>query len=132
MEAHKGQRDPIFDPIAQADVPRGFCDRRRDGASYHSSRTPFARRSIHWRNRVEATEVNPFTHRKVALLQTFADQAVIAINNAALFEAEQASKRELQESLEYQTASSEVLGVISQSPSQADPAFGISLQFGNV
>jgi two-component system, NtrC family, sensor kinase len=48
---------------------------------------------------------------------------VIAIENTWLFEAEQASKRELQESLEYQAATSEVLNVISRSPSQPQPVF---------
>src|SRR5262245_57396431 len=66
---------------------------------------------------VYAQEVRPFSERQVQLLQTFADQAVIAIQNTRLFEAEQASKRELQESLEYQAAMSDVLGVISRSPS---------------
>jgi hypothetical protein len=45
---------------------------------------------------------------------TYADQAVIAIENTRLFEAEQAGKRELQESLEYQTPTAEVLGVLSR------------------
>jgi GAF domain-containing protein/anti-sigma regulatory factor (Ser/Thr protein kinase) len=67
------------------------------------------------------TELRPFTEKQIALLQTFADQAVIAIENTRLFEAEQTSKRELQESLEYQTAISEVLSVISRSPSLIGP-----------
>jgi GAF domain-containing protein len=67
--------------------------------------------------------VKPFTEKQIELVTTFADQALIAIENTRLFEEVQARTRELQESLEYQTASSEVLGVISQSPSQAQPVF---------
>src|SRR5262249_17042151 len=65
--------------------------------------------------------VKPFTQKQMELVTTFADQAVIAIENTRLFEAEQASKRELQESLEYETAISDVLGVISRSPSNLQP-----------
>jgi signal transduction histidine kinase len=72
---------------------------------------------------IRRTEARPFTDRQIALLKTFADQAVIAIENTRMFEAEQASKRELQESLEYQTATSEVLNVIGRSPTEVQPVF---------
>ena len=69
---------------------------------------------------VAKAEPKPFSEQQIQLLNTFADQAVIAIENVRLFEAEQQRTRELTDSLEQQTATSEVLKVISSSPGELE------------
>jgi two-component system, NtrC family, sensor kinase len=86
----RGQRTTLSCPLLKANVAIGNIQARRN-------------------------EVRPFSDQQISLLKTFADQAVIAIENTRLFEAEQASKRELQESLQQQTATADVLKFISRS-----------------
>ena len=77
---------------------------------------------------LQRTIVQPFTEKEIGLAETFADQAVIAIENVRLFEAEQQRTRELSESLDQQTATSEVLRVISSSPGELETVFQAMLE----
>ena len=105
----------IPDVRAQNDFPRWVCHRRL--RSFLSVPLRQQGELIGTLN-ARRTEVRPFTPAQIKLLETFADQAVIAIENVRLF-------NELKESLERQTATSEILGVIASSPTDIQPVLDV-------
>jgi GAF domain-containing protein len=123
-------------PDVEADSAYGILDLARELTYRSVIAVPLLRDGnpigtiVLWR-----AQVRSFSESQVRLLEIFADQAVIAIENARLFEAEQIRSRELQtrsaelaESLEYQTAISEVLNVISRSPNELQPVLDTIVQ----
>jgi GAF domain-containing protein len=116
------ERKPVHIPDALADPEYGFHEAQNIMGFRTVLVVPMMREGVPlgtigiWR-----TEVQPFTEKQIELVSTFADQAVIAIENVRLFQEVEARNRELAESLEQQTATSEILRVISSSPTDIQP-----------
>jgi signal transduction histidine kinase len=117
------ERGPIHIPNARTD-PDYQLDSPKIGGFHTLVAAPLMREGTPIGACVLARRLmRPFTDRQIELLTTFADQAVIAIENARLFDEVQARTRDLSQALERQTATSEVLRVISSSPRELDPVF---------
>src|SRR5262245_43785261 len=103
LQKRFGHRTIVATPLLREDTPIGVIVNRR-------------------------LELRPFTDKQIALLKTFADQAVIAIENVRLFKELQERNAELRESLDQQTATSEVLRVIASSPTDIQPVLEILIE----
>jgi GAF domain-containing protein/DNA-binding response OmpR family regulator len=105
-----------FARAVETEYPRMKETQQRDGIGAVLA-TPLLREGVPIGNiLIRRAEPGPFTDRQIALLEAFADQAVIAIENARLFEELQASNHALREALERQTATSEIQRVMATSP----------------
>src|SRR4030095_11653550 len=114
--------DVLADPDYDKRFPRAMGWRRLLGVPMLRKGEPIGVIVVGW----AGAGAVPKTQEE--LLKTFAEQAVIAVENVRLFETEQARTRELSESLEQQTATSEVLKVISSSPGELEPVFQVMLR----
>ena len=107
------QRRTVHVPDVLADPSYAKGDLQRAGRGRSTLAVPLLKDSIVIGVITVARDiVKPFTEKQIELVETFADQALIAIENTRLFEEVQARTRELSESLEYQTATSEVLAAL--------------------
>ena len=109
--------DVLADPDYDQRFPQAMGWRRMLGVPMLRQGDPVGAIVVGW------AEPGPLSRTQEGLLEQFADQAVIAIENVRLFDTEQRRTRELREALEQQTATSEVLQVISSSPGELEPVF---------
>jgi signal transduction histidine kinase len=127
------ERSPIHVIDLQAeteDFPEGSAIARRLGHRTTAG-VPLLREGVALGTiQVRRGEVKPFTEKQIALLETFAAQAVIAIESTRLLNELRQRTEDLTESLEQQTATSEILEVISNSPTDTQPAFDAIVHSG--
>ena len=109
--------DTLSDPHYDKRLVKAMGWRRLLGVPLLSEGDPLGVIVVGW------AEPGPIPKAQEDLLKTFADQAVIAIENVRLFDEVEKRTQELSEALEYQTATSEVLNVISRSPTDVQPVF---------
>ena len=117
--------DDMFSPEAQAEFPEGWTFTQAVGLRTMLV-APLLREGVAiGAIFIRRTEVRPFTEKQVALLKTFADQAVIAIENVRLFKELQERNHDLTEALEQQTATSDILRAIANSPTEIQPVLDV-------
>jgi len=123
------EHTPVQIPDVLADPEYSFMEARRLAGFRSVLAVPMLREGIAI-GVIVMTRKEPraFTQKQIELATTFADQAAIAIGNVQLFDEVQAKTRDLEESLQFQTASAEVFKVISRSPDTLQPVFDVIVE----